>query len=206
MTHIVAPPSSRTAVRSFFREDRGTAAVEFGLIATVLAAILGGIIDLSFMIGANRDAERASALIVKTLASCPPRTTANSGFTHQGSDCVTQTMRLYTDGNNGRFKNIVLGLPNADLKLLYFTRVGTEIETCFGVDFVEDLGPNVKPTVLSVTRDDDTGVVARIVSNYTPLMPSFIIDHGLSAALSSSQYTVDVQGSGPGSRCSKSSS
>lgn len=193
--------------RAFSVERDGSAAVEFALISTVLLGIMAGIIDLSFMVAANRDAERGSALIAKTLSSCPPKTAANEGLTHRGSDCVTATMKLYTEERTGRIKNILIGLPNAELKLIYFTRINSKLETCTGnVDYVSDLGSNVDTTAKNISRDDDTGVAVRITASYTPFLPSFIVDYALSAGLSYNQYTVDVQGAGAAARCSRSSS
>lgn len=195
---------SKPVVRGLRRwraDESGAMALEFALAVPILAAILAATLDLSFMFGAKRDAERLSTLMTKALASCPAPS-SDSSATSQGTDCVTGTIANFI----AQKPNILIGYPSATLGLAQFVKQsGSAYRMCPGniTDLDSGIAPiaSIKSLVVSNLRPDDAGVAAYITINYTPFLPKFLAEYASTSMTTYMEVSVDVRGNGDGFKC-----
>lgn len=102
--------------RNFLRDERGAAAVEFAMIATIMLLMAGGGYDMSRLVTARRDAERVAVEVSQTLAACTT------------SPCVLQAGQTITARQNNAF----LTTSTPTISWAYVSRVDTRIIVSFG--------------------------------------------------------------------------
>ena len=190
-----------------FRDARdGAVVVEFALISTVLITLFAASLDLSYMIGAKRDSERASALMVRTLSSCPPQGSGVAA-TWKGTDCVKNTIDLL----NARVSNLIVTFPDATFGAVPFQRKSGAIKMCAGT--MTYLETDMLASALSTLKDDDVGALVYLKVPYYPFLNQSISTFALGATSNPDtstttyrQYSIDVQGNGKNFFCASGTS
>ncbi|MBX9929944.1 MAG: hypothetical protein K2Y56_00120 [Methylobacterium sp.] len=143
-----------TALGRFGRKREGSAAVEFGLTATILASFLAGIVDLTLMSSMNREVERSSALVAALFTSC-----------EAGTSCVTDTIDLYKD----RIANTLVQYPKATVSMIQIKKVSGTMLVCSGNTTYLDA--DVATSAANVFEDNDEGFAVVIQVSYLTFLP-----------------------------------
>ncbi len=140
----------RQLTERLIRDSVGAAAVEFALIATFLFVLLGGVLDLSQLVTARRDAERVAVEVAQTLAAC------------NNTSCILQAGQVIMDGNANAF----LTTSKPTVSWAYVSRNGSKILVSFGnMTYLEaDLEAAAK---IALPANNDNGVCTMVKSKVT---------------------------------------
>lgn len=171
----------------FRRSEGGVAAIEFGLLGTLLMAMLAGFLDVSYMVRARQYSDRASVLVARALTTCA----INSSCTP-----VVAMSQI----NNAK-ANLFLRYPAAEIGMATIQRTDGAVTVCVGT--MTYLESDVMTTAKNILKDDDSGVAVYIKTSYTTFFPGYIAGYFASAGGSNGNsstganvtfrdYTVDV--------------
>lgn len=156
----------RTATGSgtLLRDQRGVAAVEFGLIAVVMFIMMAGAVDFSQRIIFQRDLKRFTTSVALAMAACP------SG----GGGCMTEAVKALKD----RIPLLLPGVETRELRVASFLRQNNKIVADAGVTTY--LLPAEEPGAAALaTNEGDIGVLVSIKATHNPIFPSFAAKWGL---------------------------
>lgn len=98
---------SAMASGTLLRDQRGVAAVEFGLIAVIMFGMMAGAVDISQRVVFQRDLKRFTASAALAMAACP------SG----GGDCLARAVNAIKD----RMELLFPGGATTELRLGSFS-------------------------------------------------------------------------------------
>lgn len=163
--------------KSFRREEAGVASVEFALLSTVLLLMFAGGFDLVYMVGAKRDADRASMLIAHAMATCP------------NSSCMSDLINTYLP----RKANALIRYPNAAVELYMIQEQSNTIKPCSGTSTTLTDAALIA-SAKNLLRDDDVGSAVIVKTNYVSMFPNAILGYISASGVTYSGRTVDVMG------------
>ncbi|WP_336488855.1 TadE/TadG family type IV pilus assembly protein [Methylobacterium nigriterrae] len=176
-------PALPSARRGLAADRRGGVAVEFAIVATILIAILAGLVDLVTISSINRDIERSSTQIAALLTSC----TRSSD-----QSCLTNTINLYLN----REANVLVRYdPNkVRVSIAQISEASGALRICAGN--MTYLDSDVSASALNLLGDKDNAIVVLIQIDYTALFQSITRAFTGSAVSSLRGWTTAVQSSG----------
>lgn len=136
----------------FARDTGGVAAVEFALIASLLVTMMSGGYDLSRLMTAKRDGQRAAVEVSQTLAACTT------------SPCVLTAGQTITSREANAFQTIT---PLV-ISWAYVSRVNNVIIVSFGnmTALPGDLETAAKA---ALPGNNDNGVCSMVTTTIAPL-------------------------------------
>ena len=156
-------PGSGTVSAALLRDQRGVAAVEFGLIATIMVVMMAGAVDLSQRVIFQRDLKRFTTSTALALANC-----------EGGGDCIIKTINAI----NTRMALLLPGVATTELRLGAFSLVNNKIAWDPGLTNVFQGTEEAQAKALLV-REGDTGVLVSVKATHDPIFPSFASLWGL---------------------------
>jgi Flp pilus assembly protein TadG len=145
---------ARARRRSFVRDERGVAAIEFALISTGMFAMLSGAVDLTQAITINRDLHRLAAEAAQVVVACP------------NLDCRRNVfLALNTHG-----ANIAPQLASMQISGAFFGKDNDTIVNMEGTMTQLPAGPpdapvNMRAQALAMLANGDRGVA--VLAKYT---------------------------------------
>lgn len=168
---------SPRSLRSFRRAESGIASVEFALLSTVLLMMFAGGFDVAYMVGAKRDADRASMLIAHAMATC------------SSSSCMSEFINTYLP----RKSNALIRYPSAAIELYLIQNQSSTIKSCSGTSTTLT-DSKIIASATSLLRTDDVGSAVILTTSYTSMLPNMVLGYIKSAGETYSGRTVDVMG------------
>ena len=132
--------------------EQGAAAIEFGFLAAILVALLGGAVDLFDEQTRRREVDRITVEVAEALANCPD------------TDCVRKGVQALIDSDD-----VVLGsTPGGALGTAEITRVDNVLIVLQGsMTFLPD---DLKNEALAVLDEQDVGIAVLVSYTYEPLV------------------------------------
>jgi Flp pilus assembly pilin Flp len=156
----------RNARRSgtLLRDQRGVAAVEFGLIAVVMFVMMAGAVDFSQRIIFQRDLKRFANSVALAMAACP------SGGGTCSRDAINDLLP--------RTALLLPGVKTTELRLASFYLEDGKVVMGPGVTtyFQGTEGAAAKALLVN---ELDSGVFVSIKATHDPIFPSFAAKWGL---------------------------
>lgn len=156
-------PGSGTVSAALLRDQRGVAAVEFGLIAIIMFVMMAGAVDLSQRVIFQRDLKRFTTSTALAMANC-----------EGGGDCIIKTINAI----NSRMALLLPGVETTELRLGSFSLVNNRIAWDPGLTNVFQGTEEAQAKALLV-REGDTGVLVSVKATHDPIFPSFAAKWGL---------------------------
>ena len=147
--------------RRMLRDEQGMAAVEFGLIGTVLFMTLAAAIDLSQAFTIQRDITRFTAEAALVLAS-------------QTDDTLAAVTGQQI---NAKIANVLPGKTGIEVGSAAITRKNNTI--LVGVGTMTYLTAEANASALATLQNEDHGVVVRASYRHEPLILGFAEQFGL---------------------------
>lgn len=151
-------------VRRLAGDQRGVAAVEFGLVSIIMFMMMAGAFDLSQRILFQRDLKRFTTSVALTLANCP----------EGGGTCTVAAIRQITD----RMQLLLPGVATRELRMVSFLRQNDKIVADAGLTTYLQPGEEISAKAL-LTKENDRGVLASVKATHDPLFPSFAAKWGM---------------------------
>jgi Flp pilus assembly pilin Flp len=151
-----------TASGGLLRDQRGVAAVEFGLIVVIMFVMMAGAVDLSLRIIFQRDLKRFTTSTALALANCP------------GEGCAGTAIQEI----NGRMALLLPGVATTELRLGTFSLVNSKIVWGPGLTNVFQGTEEAEAKAL-LLREGDSGVLVSVRASHDPIFPSFAAKWGL---------------------------
>lgn len=167
----------RMHLRRFRTEQSGLASIEFALLGSVLLLLFAGGFDLVYMVNAKRDADRASTLIARAMASCP------------NSSCMSALINSYSP----RQANALVRYPNAAIKLYMIQDQNNVIKPCSGTDTTL-VDASTIASAKTIMRDDDVGSAVMLTTTYTSILPKALMGYISATGATYTAHTIDVMG------------
>ncbi|MFC5419121.1 TadE/TadG family type IV pilus assembly protein [Bosea eneae] len=157
-------PGCGTVSAALLRDQRGVAAVEFGLIAIIMFVMMAGAVDLSQRVIFQRDLKRFTTSAALAMANCPDG----------GGDCITKAITAI----NTRMALLLPGVATTELRLGSFSLVNNKIAWGPGLTNVFQ-GTEEAQAKAMLEREGDTGVLVSVKATHDPIFPSFASQWGL---------------------------
>jgi Flp pilus assembly pilin Flp len=154
---------SATAPVALLRDQRGVAAVEFGLIAIIMFVMMAGAVDISQRVIFQRDLKRFTTSAALAMANC-----------EGGGDCITKAI----NGINTRMALLLPGVATTELRLGSFSLVNKGIVWGPGLTNVFQGTEEAEAKAL-LQREGDTGVLVSVKATHDPIFPGFAAQWGL---------------------------
>lgn len=158
--------------------------MEFALLSTVLLLMFAGGFDIVYMVGAKRDADRASMLIAHAMASCPD------------SSCISTLGDIYQQ----RKANALIRYPNASVEYYMIQNQYNEINPCSG-KLTTLTDTKLITTAKNILRHGDIGSAVLVKTNYVSMFPNAVSSYITSSGVTYSGRTVDVMRHIDGALC-----
>jgi Flp pilus assembly protein TadG len=147
---------ARTVIPSAWHDRRGTAAIEFALIASFMLVFLAVILEIITMVSAARDTNRVATQVAIAIAtSCDDEA------------CVKSMAQVFSD----RRVNFLVPVRDLVVSIREVIREKDAIQAANGGDALAD---DVVAAALEVLSDGDTGVVAVVSGTSIHLLASFL--------------------------------
>jgi Flp pilus assembly pilin Flp len=151
-----------TGSASLLRDQRGVAAVEFGLVAIIMFVLMAGAVDLSQRIIFQRDLKRFTTSAALAMANC------------EGGSCSRAAIEEIRD----RMALLLPGVATSELRLGSFSLVDSKIVWGPGLTNVFQGTEEAEAKAL-LSREGDSGVLVSVKANHDPIFPSFASKWGL---------------------------
>ncbi|AZO78772.1 MULTISPECIES: TadE/TadG family type IV pilus assembly protein [unclassified Bosea (in: a-proteobacteria)] len=156
--------SRRPSARRLLPDQRGVAAVEFGLLAMFMFVLMAGTIDISQRVIFQRDLKRFASSAALAMATCP----------QGGGSCSTDAIRAIKD----RMAVVLPGVTISELRLASFYLENSKITMGPGVTTYFQ-GTEEADAKALLLREFDAGVFVSIKATHAPTFPSFAANWGL---------------------------
>ncbi|CAN7566734.1 TadE/TadG family type IV pilus assembly protein [Bosea sp. LjRoot237] len=154
---------SAMASGALLRDQRGVAAVEFGLVAIIMFVMMAGAVDLSQRVIFQRDLKRFATSSALAMANC-----------QGGGDCIIKAITAI----NSRMALLLPGVATTELRLGSFSLVNNAIVWGPGLTNVFQGTEEVEAKAL-LLREGDTGVLVSVKATHDPIFLSFATKWGL---------------------------
>ncbi|MGE7470559.1 TadE/TadG family type IV pilus assembly protein [Bosea sp. NPDC003192] len=150
--------------RGLVRDQRGVAAVEFGLIVVIMFVMMAGAVDLSLRIIFQRDLKRFTTSAALALANCKDG----------GGGCAGTAIQEIS----GRMALLLPGIATTELRLGTFSLVNGKIVWGPGLTNVFQ-GTEEAQAKAMLSNEGDSGVLVSVKATHDPIFPSFAAKWGL---------------------------
>jgi Flp pilus assembly pilin Flp len=148
---------------ALLRDQRGVAAVEFGLIAVIMFVMMAGAVDVSQRVIFQRDLKRFTTSAALAMANC-----------QGGGACITSAV----NGIKDRMALLLPGVATTELRLGSFSFVDKKIVWGPGLTNVFQGTEEAEAKAL-LLREGDAGVIVSVKATHDPIFPSFAAKWGL---------------------------
>lgn len=165
----------RMSLQRLRRSESGIASVEFALISSVMLLMFAGGYDLVYMVGAKRDADRASMLIARAMATCT------------NSSCMSDLINTYIQ----RKANALVRYPNASVDMYMIQRQSSQIQICAGTQRTLT-DADVINTAKNIMQDEDVGSAVVMSITYKSILPVAFTSYISNSGVVYRKYTIDV--------------
>lgn len=149
--------------RDLLRDQRGVAAVEFGLVVVIMFVMMAGAVDLTQRVIFQRDLKRFTTSVALAMANC-----------QDGGGCTGAAIGEIMP----RMSLLLPGVKTTELRLASFYLEDKKIVMGPGVTtFLQGAEETAAKALL--TNERDTGVFVSIKASHEPIFPSFAQKWGL---------------------------
>lgn len=154
---------SAMASGALLRDQRGVAAVEFGLIAVIMFVMMAGAVDLSQRVIFQRDLKRFTTSAALALANC-----------QGGGSCIIKANNAIKD----RMALLLPGVATTELRLGAFSLVNNAIAWEPGLTNIFQGTEEAEAKAL-LLREKDAAVIVSVKATHDPIFSGFAAKWGL---------------------------
>lgn len=148
---------------ALFRDQRGVAAVEFGLVAVIMFVMMAGAVDISQRVIFQRDLKRFATSAALAMANC-----------QGGESCITTAINTIKD----RMELLLPGAATTELRLGSFSYVDNKIVWGPGLTNVFQGTEEAEAKAL-LLHEGDMAVLVSLKATHDPIFPGFATQWGL---------------------------